>query len=237
MPRLPAYICKMLNRMKSDKALKYVFLFLFLVITAPSLQAQPYAQEIAAFRKQDSLHFPQPGQILLIGSSSFTKWKDVQDYFPSYPILNRGFGGSTLLDVTYYLDDVVFRYNPRQIFIYCGENDIAYSDTVTAQIVLARFKQMFSLIREKLPRVPVVFISIKPSPSRQLLQERMREANALIRAFLRKQKRTTFIDVYKEMIDDEGKPVMGLFLEDNLHMNRKGYLIWQKLMEPHLMKK
>jgi hypothetical protein len=167
--------------MKFSKVLRHVFIFLFLAVAGSSLlQAQPYVQEMAEFRKQDSLHFPAPNQILLIGSSSFTKWKDVQDYFPSYPILNRGFGGSTLLDVTSHLDEVVFRYQPKQIFVYCGENDIAYSDTVTAQIVLSRFKHMFSLIREKLPRVPIVFISIKPSPSRQLLQVKMREANTLI---------------------------------------------------------
>jgi lysophospholipase L1-like esterase len=27
-----------------------------------------------------------------------------------------------------------------------------------------------------------------------------------------------------------------LFLEDKLHMNAKGYAIWQKLIEPHLLK-
>jgi lysophospholipase L1-like esterase len=38
------------------------------------------------------------------------------------------------------------------------------------------------------------------------------------------------------MIDDEGKPRPDLFLDDNLHMNKTGYAIWQKLIEPHLLK-
>jgi len=53
--------------------------------------AQPFAKEIAAFKKQDSVSFPPKNAILLVGSSSFTLWKDVQSYFTSHTIVNRGF--------------------------------------------------------------------------------------------------------------------------------------------------
>ena len=223
--------------MKVQKTIGCFILLTSLFFSALTLQAQPFAQEIQAFKKEDSLHFPASKQILLIGSSSFTKWKDVQEYFPSYPILNRGFGGSQLPDQVRYVNDIVFPYQPKQIIIYCGENDMASHDSVTAQVVLRRFKELFTLIRTKMPNVPIAFISMKPSPSRQLIQKKIVEGNALIKAFLKKQKRTAFIDVYKDMIDDEGKPMGDLFVEDNLHMNAKGYAIWKKSMEPHLMKK
>ncbi|PZR24346.1 MAG: G-D-S-L family lipolytic protein [Citrobacter freundii] len=217
--------------------LGHIVFIVCLLVFAASVSAQPFAQEIAAFKKQDSLKFPAANQILLIGSSSFTKWKDVQDYFPSYPILNRGFGGSQLPDQVRYVNDIVFPYKPKQIIIYCGENDMASADSVTADVVLRRFRELFYAIRAKLPKVPIAFISMKPSPSRQLIQPKIIEGNAKIRAFLKKQKSTAFIDVYKDMINDEGKPMADLFVEDNLHMNKKGYAIWQKLMEPYLMKK
>src|SRR6218665_528520 len=223
--------------MKAKKIFGHLLVVVCLLVSAASLKARPFAQEIAAFKKQDSLQFPAANQILLIGSSSFTKWKDVQDYFPSYPILNRGFGGSQLPDQVRYVNDIVFPYQPKQIIIYCGENDMASGDSVTADVVLRRFKELFYVIRAKLPKVPVAFISMKPSPSRQLIQPKVVEGNAKIRAFLKKQKRTAFIDVYKDMINDEGKPMADLFVEDNLHMNKKGYVIWQKLMEPYLLKK
>jgi len=223
--------------MKVQKTIGCFILLTSLFFSGLTLQAQPFAQEIQAFKKEDSLHFPASRQILLIGSSSFTKWKDVQEYFPSYPILNRGFGGSQLPDQIRYVNDIVFPYQPKQIIIYCGENDMASHDSVTAQVVLRRFKELFTLIRTKMPNVTIAFISMKPSPSRQLIQKKIVEGNALIKAFLKKQKRTAFIDVYKDMIDDEGKPMGDLFVEDNLHMNAKGYAIWKKSMEPHLMKK
>ena len=120
--------------------------------------------------------------------------------------------------------------------IYCGENDLAASDTVSARTVYDRFRQLFNLIRNKFPDVPVLYISIKPSPSRQLLMPKMREGNKMIRDFLKTKKQTGFVDVYKEMIDDEGKPIAELFVEDNLHMNKKGYAIWKKAIEPYLKK-
>jgi lysophospholipase L1-like esterase len=171
-----------------------------------------------------------------VGSSSFTLWKDVQDYFPKYTIINRGFGGSTLTDQIRYLNDIVYPYHPKQILIYCGENDVASSDTVTGQVVFNRFVTLYNLIRKKYKYASIVYISMKPSPSRQLMLGRMRDGNALIRDFLKNKKRTSYIDVYKEMIDDGGKPLPELFREDNLHMNSKGYAIWQKLIQPYLLK-
>ena len=107
------------------KRLKQIIFFLVLLSIGFFAKAQPFAKEIAAFKKQDSLSFPGTGKILFVGSSSFTLWKDVQQYFPEYPIINRGFGGSSLTDLIRYAPDVIFPYDPRQIVIYCGENDFA----------------------------------------------------------------------------------------------------------------
>lgn len=222
--------------MKITKVLRQLLVPACLLLSVAAAVAQPFSRDIAAFKKEDSLHFPAPHQILLIGSSSFTRWGDVQEYFPSYQILNRGFGGSTLPDQLRYINEIVFPYQPRQIIIYCGENDVASADSITGEVVLRRFKELFYAIREEMPKVPVAFISMKPSPSRQMALDRFRAGNAAIKAFLKKQKRTAFIDVYKEMIDGEGKPLADLFVEDNLHMNKKGYAIWQRIMEPYLKK-
>src|SRR6478672_3833117 len=110
------------------KKIKLLFTLLFFAVAQVACAQQPaFWNDIQQFKKQDSISFPKAGQILFVGSSSFTKWTDVQDYFPGYPILNRGFGGSTLKDVIRYADDIILPYNPKQIVIYCGENDLASS--------------------------------------------------------------------------------------------------------------
>jgi lysophospholipase L1-like esterase len=219
----------------------YIFIFFCVACNTNSNQEskpvadQPFWNDIQNFKKQDSVSFPPKNAILLIGSSSFTKWTDVQDYFPGYTIINRGFGGSTLLDEIRYVNDIVFPYQPKQIIIYCGENDLASSDTVTASMVLDRFKQLFQMIRDK-SEAPIAYISMKPSPSRRHLFPKMREGNQLIKDFLATQKNTAFIDVHQKMLDLTGEPLPEIFLDDSLHMNAKGYAIWKKEMEPYMQK-
>ena len=198
-------------------------------------QEPAFYAEVQAFKKLDSIHPPVKNAILLIGSSSFTKWVDVQDYFPLFPIVNRGFGGSTLPDVIRYAEEVIFPYAPKQILIYCGENDLASADSVTSRMVFNRFKQLFQIIRTRLPKVSVAFVSMKPSPSRERLWPKMEEGNELIKNYLKKKKNTAFIDVYPKMFDQNGIVMKDIFLKDNLHMNAKGYAIWQKIMAPYLL--
>jgi lysophospholipase L1-like esterase len=215
---------------------KFLLCLFFLIVSNNFVTAQPFIEDIAAFKKSDSSSFPQKNSILFIGSSSFTKWKDVADYFPGYKIINRVFGGSTLPDVIRYEKDIIFPYHPKQIVIYCGENDLAFSDTVTAVTVLNRFKELFNDIRQRMPSVPIVFISIKPSPSRQNLMVKMDLANYFIKNFLALKPKTRFIDVYHPMLNPDGTPIRDIFIEDNLHMNSKGYIIWQKQIKPYLIK-
>lgn len=220
--------------MKNKIAIPFcLFLFSFLIVKAQP----PFYNDIQQFKKLDSVHFPAKHSILFVGSSSFTKWTDVQDYFPGYSIINRGFGGSSLPDVIRYANDIIFPYQPKQIVIYCGENDLAGADTtISGKIVLERFKQLFVLIRKHFPKVPVAYVSMKPSPSRENLWPKMVAGNSLIKNYLSKQKRTAFIDVYYKMFNEDGTVMKDIFIEDNLHMNAKGYAIWQKIIAPFLLK-
>lgn len=214
--------------------MKRRFLFILLVCCSASLFAQPFIAEIRRFQQQDSIEKPLPGSILLIGSSSFTNWKDVAEYFPGRRLLNRGFGGSSIPHLLLYAEQVIFPYDPAQVVVYCGENDVAASKTVTADTVLKRFSQLHRLIRSRYPKVPILFVSLKPSPSRIEFLPTMVTCNRLIRQYCRKQYKTDFVDVYSPMVDVGGKPREDLFLPDRLHMNKKGYAIWQQYIGPKL---
>jgi len=211
-----------------------VVAFLFLIGSAFS---QPFKAEINAFLKSDSINMPAPGGILFVGSSSFTKWTDVQSYFPGFPIINRGFGGSSLPDVIYFAEQTILKYKPKQIYIYCGENDLAGNNTVTADTVLNRFKQLFSIIRKNLSRkTEVVFVSIKPSVSRWHLEETFVEANMKINKFIESKANARFVNVHTAMLQQDGNVMTDIFIKDNLHMNPKGYAIWQGIIAPTLMR-
>lgn len=218
---------------------KFFFALLILMVSACKTRTQqtmPFYQDIQAFKKQDSTNFPPANANLFIGSSSFTKWKDVQDYFPGYKIINRGFGGSTLLDVIRYVPDIVYPYHPLQVVVYCGENDLAADPDITGDVVAKRFVTLFHSIRKKYPDIPVAYISMKPSPSRVNLMPKMERGNELIKSFLATKQYTRFVDVYHLMLAENGKPIDSLFLEDKLHMKPNGYHIWQKVIQPVLVR-
>ncbi len=208
--------------------------FIFMLNIAYS---QSFYNEIDAFKKLDNISMPVPGGIVFAGSSSFRMWKNLNTTFPEYPIINRSFGGSSLPDVIYYVQETIIKYKPKQIFIYCGENDIAGNSTVTADTVFQRFKKLFSIIRTKLnKKTEVVYVSIKPSVSRWHLEKTFVESNELIKAFLSKEKHTQYLDVHTSMLSPDGNVRKDIFIEDNLHMNSKGYAIWTSIIQPVLMK-
>lgn len=215
------------------KSLTYLLIAILFLATAAA-DAQPFRKEVDQFKKEDSLRTPPVNAVLFIGSSSFTIWKDMADYFPTHTVFNRAFGGSTLLDQLYYADEVIFKYQPKQIILYCGENDLASSDAVNADSVYNRFVRLYSIIRNKWPKMPFLYVSMKPSPSRKKYMPIMQDANDRIRLFLNSKKKASFIDVYSKMLNEDGSFKPEIYLSDSLHMNKKGYAIWQPIIEKHL---
>ncbi|GGG60050.1 hypothetical protein GCM10007332_22150 [Epilithonimonas arachidiradicis] len=196
-------------------------------------QEKPFWKEIQEFKKLDQTNGIPKRPILFLGSSSFTYWKDVNDYFPGKTIVNRGFGGSRLLDLNNYSEELLSPYHTKQIVIYCGENDIS-TDNPTPTEVLERFKTFFGKIRAKYPKVPVAYVSVKYSPSREQFWPQMKELNESIEAYLKTQKRAKFIDITQVMNDENEKVRTDIFKEDMLHMKPEGYRLWAKVMAPYL---
>ncbi|RYZ22132.1 MAG: G-D-S-L family lipolytic protein [Chitinophagaceae bacterium] len=208
---------------------------LLATVFAHAQSAPPFWKDIAAFKKQDSTRTAPQRPILFVGSSSFTRWTGLAEAFPGYPVLNRGFGGSTLPDVIRYAYDVILPYRPKQVLIYCGENDLASADSISAEEVLRRVQTLFAIIRINLPDTRISYVSVKPSPVRASVQAKVRRANRLIRQFIRKQKHADFIDVYEAMLDTQGNMRDELYVEDRLHMKPEGYAIWQRIIAPYLL--
>lgn len=198
------------------------------------LKPHPFLDEIANFKKEDSLNKPPVNGILFVGSSSITKWAGIRDSFPGFPIIVRGIGGAAFPDLVYFKKEVIFAYTPRQIFIYCGDNDFAYWKNMTPERVLGRFQELFSEIRSALPETFIAYISIKPSPDRWKYESSFVAANGLIRSFLEKQPKTAFVNIHDAMLLPDGKVNEALFMPDHLHMNADGYKIWEDAVKPYL---
>lgn len=172
------------------------------------------------------------GDIIFTGSSSVRMWKDVDSTYPSVKILNHGFGGSTMNDLLHYLDELVLQHNPRQVFIYEGDNDVAAN--IAAEQVLTTTSKVVEKILTHNPDCSIVFISPKPSVARWHLLEQYQALNNELAAFCQEKENVQFADVWTPMLDKDGMVFKDIFLADNLHMNAKGYAIWTKALKPYL---
>jgi hypothetical protein len=212
---------------------KLIFLFLTLCIGS-QLHAQtgfPFDNEIRDFKHQDSLKFPPKNGILFIGSSSIRKWTDLEKRFQNEPIIRRGVGGCELWQIVdYYTPYILFPYQPRKIFVYAGENDIAAGKT--GKFVFEEFQKLWEMINKKLPTTTIYFMSVKPSPSRAKFISEVNIANDLIRNYLKNKKNSVFIDVSTVLYTPGSTVDNSLFEGDLLHLNSKGYDKWQQVLKP-----
>jgi len=216
---------------------KLLILVAILQLTAAAAFAQTkpkFWDDVQTIKSYDKLFNPPAHPILFVGSSSIRKWADMQVAFGNYNVINRGVGGMVINDIIFYLNDIVFPYEPRQIVLYVGENDII-NEASTADTILNQTISLFRAIRAKMPDVPIVYIAMKPSPSRDKYQSKAIHANNLIRQFLAEDKKTVFVDIFPLMLKD-GKSRPELFVSDMLHMNQQGYTIWDNAVKPYLLK-
>lgn len=204
-----------------------------LLVTA--LDAQDpgrFAEAIQAFERADVAQPPPAAPVLFVGSSTIRMWPELASAFPGHPVLNRGFGGSHMSDVLHYFDRVVTVYSPPLLVVYEGDNDLAGGKAATQ--VLADFREFLSRVRRALPEAGVIFLAVKPSPSRAALLAEQKALNAGIRELAATDPRVEFVDVFTPMLDEHGQPRAELIQPDMLHLNPAGYALWQSRLRPVL---
>lgn len=170
---------------------------------------------------------PDKKLVVFTGSSSIVMWNDVHERFPDYNIINNGFGGSHFSDLLFYYNELVTKQTPDFLFIYEGDNDVA-SEKKT-RLIYKDAKTLVKQLNRDLPATKVVFISPKPSVARWHLSKQYHKINKKIKKLCMKNE-YGFADVWTAMLDENSMVYTDIFLDDNLHMNKKGYDIWEDVI-------
>jgi lysophospholipase L1-like esterase len=164
-------------------------------------------------------------KLVFYGSSSIRLWEELTTVFKEYKPVNLGFGGSTLAACTWFFERVFENIQKAEaIIIYAGDNDLG--DGRHPEEVVLFFETLLSKIRAKYGGIPCSFISIKPSINRWQLSGSIRYANSNIKELCLKDKNFHYIDVYEDMLDENGNPDGDNFVEDGLHLSKVGYELW-----------
>ena len=74
-----------------------------------------WEKEISAYERGDATNPSPKNGVVFIGSSTIARWKTLAQDFPNLPVLNRGFGGSEIVDATHFAGRIVFPYQPKLV--------------------------------------------------------------------------------------------------------------------------
>lgn len=182
----------------------------------------PFSNEVEAFARANASGPAVADAVLFLGSSSIRLW-DIAASFHDIGTVNRGFGGATTAHVLHYYRRLLPTVPPRAVVVYVGENDLAAGtppDRVARDIAA-----LLGRLRKDYPRAPIAFLSLKPSPLRWALHERMTAVNASV-IDLTKKLDVRYLDVGRLLLAPDGLPDASLFRPDGLHMNARGYQRW-----------
>src|SRR3954452_10515282 len=138
-----------------------------------------WEKEVAAYEAADRQNPPPKGGVLFIGSSTIRLWKTLADDFPTHKVINRGFGGTEILDSTHFADRLILPHEPRQIFLRAGGNDI-HAGRLPREVA-ADFADFVRVVHERLPKTEIVYIGVSPAPSRWGENDKYRALNKMIR--------------------------------------------------------
>lgn len=219
--------------------LRVMFAALLLILSAGLSRGQEkphdfsgWEKGISAFETMDRTNPPPKNAVLFIGSSTIRGWTTLAADFPGQSVINRGFGGSQIVDATHFAGRIIFPYAPRKIFFRSGGNDLWAGKP--PEEVFSDFKEFVSVVQAGLPETEIFYISLSPSPARWKQADKEKALNAMVEEFARQTPRVKYIETFPMVLSAQGIPRPELFSKDSLHFNAAGYELLKEKVKPYL---
>ncbi len=211
--------------------------FCFLTFQASAqrvIDPSRFEDAIQAFEKMDQIDMPPQGSIVLTGSSSIARWNNqAAAALSPLTVIPRGFGGSVMEDLLYYLDRVALIYKPRAILIYEGDNDTSYG--ISENKIVTQFEQIVAKVYATMPETRIYVLSVKPSVARLNVWSEAQQVSERLEAISKSDPQIHYVDVASPFLKVDGSVMTDIFVEDNLHLNDKGNEIWGATIKAALM--
>ena len=102
-----------------------------------------------------------------------------------------------------------------------------------AEQVFEDYKELITIVQSDFPKVHLVYISIKPSKLRWDKWPQMVEVNRMVREYSESHPNLGYADLASPLLGSDGNPG-DVFVDDGLHLNQRGYFLWQQALAPHL---
>ncbi len=230
--------------------MKKIIFFILITFSCSPLKkyeetAAKWQNDISKLENLDKSEKYTDNAILFIGSSSIRAWYSMQEDMIPYETIRRGYGGAHYSDIIHFSKRLVKNHNPKAILIFVA-NDIKgnnksdlYSKNLpdrSPQEVKKLFKLVVSQIRTIHQTIPIFAIETTPTSSRWKAWPKISMANDLIKKYCNSKQDLHYISTRDFYIGKNGLPTDEFFKKDMLHLNKKGYALWAKIIKNNLQR-
>ena len=160
--------------------------------------------------------------IVFYGSSTIRLWKGMKNDFNGLNVINLGFGGALIKDLSKNFSRLFRKIKPSVIVLYLGGNDLTLG--YSAEKIVKKIKKFLELVFKNYPNIKIINMSIKPSFERINDIKKIEKINSLMTAESSRNKSLIQLNFYEKIIN-KGVINQSLYLRDGLHFNDLGYKI------------
>ena len=192
-----------------------------------------YTSEVAKFA---ALPAPQPGGVVLVGSSNFRKWTNAVTDLAPLPVTNRAFGGSQTFHQLMFFDQVVPPCRPGLIVWYCGSNDIKAKKDAAS--ILERTQEWISKVKQMDPTTGILLVSVirAPQKHRDAQIDVVDAVNRGYEEIARTKGGVFYVDINPALQSPRGESRVEFYVSDGLHLSGEGYHQMTTLLKPAIEK-
>ena len=238
----------MLNIKKYRWILIFISVLGIAVLTASVISIKTYMGVFIQGRYESRIEnwkltnklIPEKG-IVFIGDS-ITEDFMMNEYFQDFYVINRGIFGDTTSGVLDRMNESVYELAPVKVFILIGTNDLEKTND-SPEIIAGRIIKITEKIKSEGKNTKIYIQSVYPvnkTNNKKIKKtevgkrnnKKISEINKLLEAAA-DGKTVIYIDVYRELIDEENNLDIKYTLE-GLHLNAEGYKKVSQLLLPYL---
>ncbi len=182
--------------------------------------------------------------VVFVGDSIFELY-DVKKFFPDRKVINSGVSGDRTTTILDNMERRIYRYNPSDVFLMIGTNDIWGKDLFYDKSV-ENIREIVKGIKKNRPYTNINVISVFPVNNtgkehsdlgmvHTRTNDELRKMNAEIKKVC-KEENVKYIDIFSVLIgEDDQLPLE--YTTDGLHISEEGYKVISKELEKYLSEK
>ncbi|MDX2228005.1 MAG: GDSL-type esterase/lipase family protein [Leptolyngbyaceae cyanobacterium bins.349] len=183
---------------------------------------QPTYEQWRSLLAQEAIQVKNANQLGIVLGDSLSLWFPSDRLPPSRLWLNQSISGDTTSGILRRLPTFAHT-RPQIIYLMAGVNDLKQG--ASDQTILQNLRQIIQHLRRTHPQAQIVTQSILPTRSLPVSNQRIANLNRQLQAIARQQG-AYYLDIYSQMADRNGN-LRPELTTDGLHLNAKGYDIWQ----------